>query len=186
VLPAVSLRVAQRPLSKVFLLTPRDTDVPGDQEIQSRSSSDVTTVTSLEESTTMKATEITRRYHDAWCGRDPDALVALFTKDGTFCNPDTYPGINGKALANFVKGVWTAFPDIYFELLNAGEIEPGVVAHHWELRGTNTGPGADGSQPTGRAVSIKGASIIHVEGDKIRSDQCYFDREALHKQLEPT
>jgi hypothetical protein len=43
----------------------------------------------------------------------------------------------------------------------------------------------DGSEPTGRTVSFKGASIIQVEGDKIRSDQCYFDRKALDKQLEP-
>jgi hypothetical protein len=56
-------------------------------------------------------------------GRDAEALVACFTKDGTFCNPDTYPGIGGEDLANFVKGVWMAFPDISFELLNAGEIE---------------------------------------------------------------
>ena len=133
----------------------------------------------------MNAIEVTQRYHDAWNGRDADALVAAFTKDGTFCNPDTYPGIGGEDLANFVKGVWMAFPDISFELLNAGEIEPGLVAHHWQARGTNTGPGADGSEPTGRTVSFKGASIIQVEGDKIRSDQCHFDRKALDKQLEP-
>jgi len=65
------------------------------------------------------------------------------------------------------------------ELLNAGEIEPGLVAHHWVVRDTNTGPGADGSAPTGRAISFKGASIIQVEGDKIRSDTAYFDRKAL-------
>jgi predicted ester cyclase len=134
----------------------------------------------------MKTTEIARRYHDTWNGRDAEALVACFTKDGTFCNPDTYPGIGGEDLANFVKGVWTAVPDISFELLNAGEIEPGLVAHHWQACGTNTGPGADGSEPTGRTVSFKGASIIQVEGDKIRSDQCYFDRKALDKQLEPS
>jgi hypothetical protein len=32
-------------------------------------------------------------------------------KDGTFCNPDTYPGISGEALAAYIKGLWTAFPD---------------------------------------------------------------------------
>ena len=133
----------------------------------------------------MKATEITRRYHDAWNSRDPDALVALFTKDGTFCNPDTYPGIGGEDLANFVKGLWTAVPDCSIELLNAGEVEPGVVAHHWLLRGTDSAR-TDGSKPTGRSFTIQGASIIHVEGDNIRSDQCYFDRKALDKQLEPT
>jgi len=39
----------------------------------------------------MKATEIARRYHDTWNGRDADALVGCFTKDGILCNPDTYP-----------------------------------------------------------------------------------------------
>jgi hypothetical protein len=118
---------------------------------------------------TTKATEVTRRYHDAWNGRDANALVSIFTKDGTFCNPETYPGISGEALVNFVKGLWAAIPDFSIELLNAGEIEPGVVAQHWLIRGTNSG----------HEFSFKGASIIRVEGDKIRSDECYYDRKAL-------
>jgi ketosteroid isomerase-like protein len=132
----------------------------------------------------MKATEITRRYHEAWNGRDADALVAAFTKDGTFCSPETYPGVSGEAFAAYLKGLWTAFSDFHIELLNAGEIEPGLVAHHWRVQGTNTGQGADGSEPTGRAVTLKG-SIIRVEGDKIVSDQCYFDRTAIAEQLQP-
>ena len=120
----------------------------------------------------MKAIEVTQRYHNTWNGRDADALVAAFTKDGIFCNPDTYPGVSGEALAEFVNKVWTAFPDFRIELLNAGEIEPGVVAHHWIINCTNTGQGMDGSAPTGRAFTFKGASIIQVEGNKILSDQC--------------
>jgi hypothetical protein len=78
----------------------------------------------------MTPIEVTQRYYEAWNGRDADALVATFTKDGTYCSPDTYPGVSGEALANFVKDVWTALPDFSVRLLNAGEIEPGVVAHH--------------------------------------------------------
>jgi hypothetical protein len=59
-----------------------------------------------------------------------------------YSNPDAYPGIGGAALAAFVKGVWTAFPDFSVELLKAGEIEPGLIAEHWRASGTNTGPGA--------------------------------------------
>ena len=133
----------------------------------------------------MKATEIIQRYVDVWNGRDADAFLAVFTKDGTYSNPDTYPGIGGEALAAFVKGVWTAFPDFSVELLNAGEIEPGLIADHWRVRGTNTGPGEDGSEPTGRSVSFQGASIIRVEGDKILADQTYFDRKTIEEQLAP-
>jgi steroid delta-isomerase-like uncharacterized protein len=132
----------------------------------------------------MKPTEVIRDYIDAWNGHDANTLVAAFTKDGTFCNPDTHPGIGGEALAEFVKAVWTAFPDFHLELLNVGEIEPGIVAIHWLLTGTNTGQRIEGP-PTGRSISIKGASIIQLEGDKIASDQCYFDRVDFERQVEP-
>ena len=133
----------------------------------------------------MNATEIIYHYVDVWNGRDSAALVGAFTKDGVYCSPDTDPGVNGEALATFARGLLTAFPDFTVELLNVGEIEAGVVALHWRVRGTNTGPGADESKPTGRTVSFKGASIVRLEGDKIRSDQAYFDRKALDQQLAP-
>jgi len=33
-------------------------------------------------------------------------------------------------------------------------------------------------------MTLQGDSIIQLEGDKIRSDQCYFERKALDKQFE--
>ena len=133
----------------------------------------------------MKPIEVFGSYADAWNSRDVNTLVAAFTKDGIYCNPYTHPGIGGEALAEYMKAVWTAFPDFRVEVLNAGEIGPGLVAHHWMIKGTNTGQGVDGSAPTGRTVSLKGASIIQVEGDKIASDHTYFDRAAFDEQLEP-
>jgi hypothetical protein len=38
-----------------------------------------------------------------------------------------------------------------------------LVAHHWLLRGTDTGPRADGSEPTGRTFSLKGASLFRLK-----------------------
>jgi hypothetical protein len=114
----------------------------------------------------MNATDVIQHYVDLWNGRDAASLVGAFTKDGVYCSPDTDPGVNGEALATFAKGLWTAFPDLTIELLKVGEIEPDVVALHWRASGTNTGLGADESKPTGRKASVKGASIIRVEGDK--------------------
>ena len=133
----------------------------------------------------MNATDVIQHYVDLWNGRDAAALVGAFTKDGVYCSPDTDPGVNGEALATFAKGIWTAFPDFTVEPLKVGEIEAGVVALHWRVRGTNTGPGGDGSEPTGRSVSFQGASIVRLEGDKIRSDHAYFDRKGLDEQLAP-
>ena len=38
-------------------------------------------------------------------------------------------------------------------------------------------------EPTGQSVSFQGASIVRLEGDKIRSDHAYFDRKGLDEQL---
>jgi hypothetical protein len=73
--------------------------------------------------------------------------------------PTTSVGVNGEALASFAKGVWKAICDFSIDLLNAGEIEPGIVAHHWLIRGTSSG----------QEFLFKGAAIIQVEGDKIDS-----------------
>ena len=131
----------------------------------------------------MKIAEIARRYNEAWNGSDVGQVTSFFAKDGTFCNPDTYPGVKGDALAGFVQGVWTAVPDFSLELLNGGEIEPGVVAHHWRISGTDTAPGPHGNPPSGRKFSFTGASIIYFEGDKIRLENSYFDSKGLDKQL---
>jgi steroid delta-isomerase-like uncharacterized protein len=133
----------------------------------------------------MNATDVIQRYVDLWNGRDAAALVGAFTKDGVYCSPDTDPGVNGEGFATFAKGLWAVFPDLTIEILKVGEIEAGVVALHWRASGTNTGPGADESKPTGRTASVKGASIIRVEGDKIRSDYAYFDRKTIEEQLAP-
>jgi ketosteroid isomerase-like protein len=57
----------------------------------------------------MNATDVIRHYVDLWNGRDADALVGAFTKDGVYCNPDTDPGVSGEALATFAKGLWSVF-----------------------------------------------------------------------------
>ena len=132
----------------------------------------------------MNPTEVIRSYAEAWNSHDPSTFRAAFTKDGTYCNPHTHPGVSGDALADFAKGVFTAFPDFHVELLNAGEIEPGIVATHWLLTATNTGQRNEGP-PTGKSLSIKGAAIIQLEGDKVAFDRTYYDRAAFDEQLQP-
>jgi hypothetical protein len=46
------------------------------------------------------------------------------------------------------------------ELLSAGEVEPGLVAHHWLVRGTNTGTGEDGSEPNKLDVYVTLISFL--------------------------
>ena len=58
-----------------------------------------------------------------------------------------------------------------------------MVAIQWMLHGTHTGPLIDGTPPTGRTVAYPVATFTQVEGDKIRSDHVYFDRQTVAEQL---
>jgi predicted ester cyclase len=51
------------------------------------------------------------------------------------------------------------------------------------LHGTHTGPLMDGTPPTGRTVAYPGASFVQVEGDKIRSEKVYVDRQTVAELL---
>ena len=131
----------------------------------------------------MNAIEVVKRYCEAWNRHDADAIVALFVEGGTYTNPVAGQGLTGQAIAAFAKGVFTAFPDVSFEIVSIGDTGGGWVAWQWVARGTNTGPGLDGSPPTGRPLTVPGASFTQVEGDKIRSEQAYHDRQIMAEQL---
>jgi hypothetical protein len=55
------------------------------------------------------------------------------------------------------------------QLLKAGQNELGIVAHRLLIWGTNSE----------NEFSFKGASIIMLGGDQIRSDECYFDPQGV-------
>jgi len=131
----------------------------------------------------MNAIEVAKRYLDAWNRHDADALVALFADGGTYHNPDLAQPLSGKDIGAFARQVWTTFPDASWELISIGDTGGGLVASQWLGRGTNTGPLADGRPPTGRPIAHPGASFTQVEGDQIRSDHVYHDRQSLAEEL---
>jgi steroid delta-isomerase-like uncharacterized protein len=136
-----------------------------------------------EEIKTVNAIEVVKRHFDAWNRHDADAIVALFADGGTYSNPMAGQGLTSQAISGFAQGVFTAFPDASFEIVSIGDTGGGLVATQWLARGTNTGQSADGSPPTGRPVTLPGASFTQVEGDKIRSERAYHDRQTMAEQL---
>ena len=69
------------------------------------------------------------------------------------------------------------------EIISMGDPGGGMVATQWVLHGTHTGPLIYGTPPTGRTVAYSGASFTQVEGDKIRSEHVYLDRQTVAEQL---
>jgi steroid delta-isomerase-like uncharacterized protein len=131
----------------------------------------------------MNATEVAQNNFNSWNRHDADAIVAAYAKGGTYRTPRMGHSLMGQAIGDFDKSVWKAFPDASLELISIGDTGGGLVAIQWILHGTHTGPLMDGTPPTGRKVSYPGASFVQVEGDKIRSEQTYVDRQTVAELL---
>ena len=131
----------------------------------------------------MNAFEVVHRSFDAWNRHDADALIALYAEEATYHTPRFEHPLRRKALADFIKSVLTAYPDVRFDVISSGDTGKGLVATQWMLHGTHTGPFMDGTPPSGRTVSYAGASFAQIEGDKIHSEHVYLDRQTVAEQL---
>ena len=131
----------------------------------------------------MNALEVYKRAIDAWNRHDADALVAVYAEGGTYHNPRVDHPLTGQAIGDFAKSVWAAYPDMSLEIISRGDTGGGLVATQLVLHGTHTGPLMDGTPPTGRTVTYPVATFAQIEGDKIRSEHVYLDRQTVAQQL---
>ena len=131
----------------------------------------------------MNALEVIQRFIDAWNRHDVDAVNALYAEGAIYHSPRFDHPLKGKALADFNKSVLTAYPDLRFDMISSGDIGGGLVASQLMLHCTHTGPFMDGTPPTNRKVAYPLASFAQVEGDKIRSQHIYLDRQTVAEQL---
>jgi steroid delta-isomerase-like uncharacterized protein len=125
---------------------------------------------------------VAQRYFDGWNRHDPAAVLATMASDGTYTDPTTGGPLSGDVFADYMKRLFSSFPDVAFEVASVGLAAPDLVAAQWIMRGTNTGS-MMGLPPTGRRIDVKGADFIRVAGDKIRSVDGYFDSGDVPKQL---
>jgi steroid delta-isomerase-like uncharacterized protein len=132
----------------------------------------------------MNALEVTQRSFDAWNSHDADAIVALYAEGGTYSAPRAgKEPLTGKAIADYAKAVWRAYPDMSLDIISSGDAGGGLVATQWVFHGTNTGTLPDGAPATGRTVAQRGAAFAQFEGDKVRSERVYADMHNLFEQL---
>jgi steroid delta-isomerase-like uncharacterized protein len=148
-----------------------------------RSSSRILIRSFYVETSTVNAVEVARNHFNSWNRHDADAIVGAFVEGGTYNNPNVDQPLTGAAIGDFAKSVFAAFPDMSLEIITIGDAGGGLVALQWVLRGTNTGKLGASTPATGRRVTLPGASFVQVEGDKIRSERTYHDRQIVDEQL---
>ena len=129
----------------------------------------------------MNHLEMAKQYLDAWNSHDADAIVRTFAAGGTYRDATTSE-ISGDAIGDNAKRLWSAFPDLSFEIVSIAEAGADRVVAEWIMRGTNTQP-FQGLPATGRSVSLPGIDVMEIKGDGIKSVTGYFDTRVVPEQL---
>lgn len=123
-----------------------------------------------------------RRYFDAWAAHDADAILATMAPGGTYSDPTTPGPIGGEALRGYAMALWTAFPDLRFEISAIDRIDARRAHVRWVMRGHNQGT-LMGLPPTGKAVQLEGIDLIESSPEGIHRVVGLFDSATLLRQM---
>jgi hypothetical protein len=153
--------VAHGPLSKGYSLFPRR---HGGHWLRENPTAGRQATTDLNpQKKTMNSLELTQRSFDAWNRHDPDAIAALYAEGGTYSSPRAgSQALTGKAIADYAKKVFTAYPDARLEIISIGDTGGGLIASQWVFHGTHTGPYFDGSPPN-RSHRYPSGGYLHSD-----------------------
>lgn len=125
--------------------------------------------------------ELAERYVATWNGHDPVEVAALFVEGGTYEDPTTDGPVAGQAIAEAAGRLFSAFPDLQFEIEEVLQGES-TAAIQVLMRGTNTGRFA-GAPPTGEVVALRIAQFVKAAGTLVASAVAYLDQRTLAGQL---
>jgi steroid delta-isomerase-like uncharacterized protein len=127
-------------------------------------------------------------YFDAWNRHDAGAIVECFQEGGTYRDVLVPAGVAGAAIGAYAASLWSAFPDLQFEIERCQALDDTHIMAQWRMRGTNTAP-FNGLPPTGRAVELPGVDVIELARDvagepgPIQGVLGYFDSAVVPRQL---
>jgi steroid delta-isomerase-like uncharacterized protein len=119
----------------------------------------------------------------AWSSpNDADRLLSLFADDCTY--EDVAMGVvchNKDELRDFYNLVFSAFPDLKIEL-KTHFIADDQAGAEWVMTGTQNGD-LPALPATHKTCNIRAATIMELQGDKIRRNTDYWDMAAFLQQV---
>jgi ketosteroid isomerase-like protein len=120
-------------------------------------------------------------YAAAWSGKDPAAVAAFFTPDGTLTVNNDDPAHGREAIQGIAQGFMDAFPDMVVTMDSLVE-SPDGLEFHWTLTGTYTS-----AEGVGKPVKISGVERWQLSADGlVQTSNGSFDQDAYNRQLMDT
>ena len=129
-----------------------------------------------------QALRVANEYIESWNSHDASRALGLLPPGGTYFSPVTGEA-SREQLARHMSDMFSAFPDLRFELLDWRVSGLGSLVGEWTMRGTHSAPFC-GLPPTGKKIALPGVDIIESRGGTLQSIRSYFDEGTLFKQLD--
>jgi uncharacterized protein (TIGR02246 family) len=124
------------------------------------------------------AEELGRKYTQAWCSHDPNAVASFYAPDGQIVINDGEPCRGRSEVAEMARGFYDGFPDLAVRM-DGIRTSGTYCVYLWTLEGTNTGP--DG---TGNRVELSGWEYWRLTDDGLVAEsKGHFDAEDFERQL---
>jgi steroid delta-isomerase-like uncharacterized protein len=133
------------------------------------------------------ARDFADRWQKAWNSRVPEQVTSLCTDDVVWDDPLTERPERGRiAVAEYLRGVWRAFPDLEFSWPEGPytAFDGEKLALHWHVSGTMLGAmDPPGFEPTGRRFEIDGIDLLELRDGLVCAYTGLFDARAVAQQI---
>ncbi|MGB5896080.1 MAG: ester cyclase [Ignavibacteriaceae bacterium] len=117
-----------------------------------------------------------------WDGGNLDLVDALYAEGCVRHNADMGDSEGPEGVKEFVKWVYTAYPDFKVSFDKRFELKDRIIAH-WSATGTNDGPLNENMPPTGKKVTFTGLAMSVIENGKITEEWVYYNQLPLYSQM---
>lgn len=117
-----------------------------------------------------------------WNGGNLDIVDDMYAEGCVRHNADVGDSEGPKGVKEFVKWVYTAYPDFKVSFDKRFELEDRIISH-WSATGTNDGPLNENMPATGKEVSITGLAMSVIENGKITEEWVYYNQLPLYSQM---
>jgi steroid delta-isomerase-like uncharacterized protein len=133
------------------------------------------------------ARDFADRWQRAWNSRQPEQVTALCTENVVWEDPLTERPERGRlAVAEYLRAVWKAFPDLEFSWPEGpyASFEGVKLALHWHVEGTMLGAmDPPGFAPTGRRIALDGIDLLEITDGLVSAYNGFFDARGVAQQI---
>ena len=117
-----------------------------------------------------------------WNGGNVDFVDSLYAEGCVRHNADAGDSKGPDGVKEFVKWVYTAYPDFKVSFDERFEFKDRIVTL-WSATGTNDGPLNENMPATGAKVTFTGMAMSVIKDGKITEEWVYYNQLPLYKQM---